>query len=211
MTHVLTTGDQIAQYPYSPHQLRRDNPGTSFPRQIPDALAAEFGVFPVTVADKPAHTPAQVAERDAAPTPTGGAWVLGWTVRDMTAEEQAQEFTARQSEMRQRIRSAYSAAMRPISEAYPQEEREGWPEQIQAAKAVIAGETSALIDALAAPRGLTASEMASRVLQKQAEYRVVYGTMTANLHRLAGLVDAAATASDLEHIDVASGWDLPAA
>lgn len=36
---------------YSIGQLRRDNPNTSFPKQIPDALLAGFEVYPYTVAD----------------------------------------------------------------------------------------------------------------------------------------------------------------
>ncbi|MEP1330549.1 hypothetical protein [Pseudophaeobacter sp.] len=172
----------------------RTNPASFTPEEIADAGFSQANQKPEAAPDQDVTW--------------GGA---DWVLRDKTSGELAQEFAAHQADMWQTIRNAYSAAMRPISEAYPQEEREGWPEQIQAAKAVIAGEASPLIEALAAPRGLTASEMASRVLQKQAEYRVVYGTMTANLHRLAGLVDAAATASDLEQIDVASGWDLPAA
>lgn len=140
-----------------------------------------------------------------------GRPVRSWLSRDMTAEEMPAEMARQSAAMRQRVRDSYSEAMRPISEAYPLEEREGWPEQIEAAKVVTAGGVSDLIDVLAAPRGLSAAEMAQTILQKQAGYRVIYGAMTANLHRLIGLIEAAVTLADLVSIDVANGWELPGA
>ncbi|MDE4272673.1 hypothetical protein PXK58_02325 [Phaeobacter gallaeciensis] len=105
--HVKATGSQIEQFPYSLRDLRRDNPKTSFPRKIPDALAASYGVYPVTVVARPADQAGKVAERNAAPTLSNGAWVLGWTVRDMTAEElaaaNAEAMAAGKAECRRRI------------------------------------------------------------------------------------------------------------
>lgn len=41
---------------YTIGQLRKDNPNTSFPKNIPDELLAEFGVYPATVAEVPTFT-----------------------------------------------------------------------------------------------------------------------------------------------------------
>lgn len=40
-------------YPYSVEQLRQDNPQVSFPKQIPESLMAEYGMFPVENTEKP--------------------------------------------------------------------------------------------------------------------------------------------------------------
>lgn len=47
----------IAQYPYSLTQLRADNPGTSFPMEMPNERLAEWGVHPVTQTDPPEYDP----------------------------------------------------------------------------------------------------------------------------------------------------------
>ena len=36
-------------------QLRRDNPNTGFPKRIPDEIMAEYGVYPLTIANDPTH------------------------------------------------------------------------------------------------------------------------------------------------------------
>lgn len=194
-------------FPYTLNQLRQ-LPGVSFPPTITDELAASYGVYPVTSLPQPEVTAAQVAERAAQPEEQGGAWVWGWAIRDLSPPEIAAKLQAQKAEMQQRVKEAYSIAMQPISEAYPLEEREGWPEQIEAAKEVIANGQSDLIDVLAAARGLSAADMAQTILRKQAEYRVVYGAMTANLHRLDDLITTAASLEDLAEVDVAEGWVL---
>jgi hypothetical protein len=80
---------------YSVARLRSDNPSTSFPATIPDELLASFGVYRAAVAEQPVVDAGEIAERDALPTEADGSWVLGWTVRAKTAEEQAAEQTER--------------------------------------------------------------------------------------------------------------------
>jgi len=43
----------VDKFPYSLGQLVSDNPGTSFPEQIPDVTAASFNVFPVAATPSP--------------------------------------------------------------------------------------------------------------------------------------------------------------
>jgi hypothetical protein len=86
--HVKTTNGSVDTYPYNVGQLRRDNPNTSFPKRIPDEMLAEWGVYPVTVADMPSFTErTQTVAQAAAPTGSGSSWSIGWTVSDKTAEE----------------------------------------------------------------------------------------------------------------------------
>ena len=81
---------------YTIGQLRKDNSNTSFPKNIPDSLLAEFGVFPATVAEMPTYAErTQTIAQNETATQVNGAWVYGWTVADKTAEEVAAYETAK--------------------------------------------------------------------------------------------------------------------
>lgn len=45
--YIKLNNGQIEKYPYSVSQLKADNPDTSFPKDIPDSLLAEWNVYPV--------------------------------------------------------------------------------------------------------------------------------------------------------------------
>lgn len=81
---------EVDVFPYSLDDLRHDRPQVSFPKTIPDAIAAEYKVHPYTVEDEPDWQAGKVAEQNAAPDLIKGKWVLGWTQRDMTADELAE-------------------------------------------------------------------------------------------------------------------------
>ena len=86
--HIKTTNGNVDTYPYNVGQLRRDNPNTSFPKKVPDEVLAEWGVYPVTVAEQPTYVErTQVCTRNAQPVLTNGVWTVGWTVTDKTQEE----------------------------------------------------------------------------------------------------------------------------
>ena len=81
---------------YTIGQLRKDNPNTSFPKNIPDELLAEFDVFPATFAEMPTYAErTQTIAQNETATQVNGAWVYGWTVADKTAEEIAAYDTAK--------------------------------------------------------------------------------------------------------------------
>lgn len=65
---------------YSIERLRRDNPAVSFPDSMPDALLADWSVYPVAIAPLPATTDAETARRGSLPTLVDGVWTLSWTV-----------------------------------------------------------------------------------------------------------------------------------
>ena len=89
--YVKLTSGQIDQYPYTVGNLRRDNPNTSFPKRIPDEMLAEWGVYPVTITAAPSiDERTQKLEQDASPANVNGAWLIGWTTVDKTAEEVAE-------------------------------------------------------------------------------------------------------------------------
>jgi len=74
---------------YTIGQLRRDNPNTSFPKAVSDAVLASYDVFPLSTTAQPAYdytknvvegTPVQVA----------GVWTQVWSVSDASSEEAAE-------------------------------------------------------------------------------------------------------------------------
>jgi hypothetical protein len=73
-------------YPYSIAQLKQDNPQTSFPSEIPNALLAEFGVYPV----EPTAYPTVGFDKNVTegqPELVDGVWKQVWSVTDATTEE----------------------------------------------------------------------------------------------------------------------------
>lgn len=87
---VKVTDGQVEKFPYSIGQLRRDNPNTSFPKTVPDAILEGYGVYKVVWDERPAFdAKTQKASIDDAPQMINGQWVLGWTVHTLTPEEKA--------------------------------------------------------------------------------------------------------------------------
>jgi len=52
--HALIQGGEVVAYPYTDWHLRRDNPDTSFPSVMDDAVRADFGMYPVARTSIPA-------------------------------------------------------------------------------------------------------------------------------------------------------------
>ena len=85
---VKTTNDTIDQYPYTVGDLRRDNPNTSFPRNVPLSLMAEYGMFPVSYQEDPEYNPnTQRLQHSTMPELVNGEWVLTKTVVPLTEEQ----------------------------------------------------------------------------------------------------------------------------
>lgn len=86
--HVKITSGNVDTYPYNVGQLRRDNPNTSFPKQIPDEMLESYGIFPVTVQATPSvDDRTKTVERESSPSLVDGVWTIGWTTSSKTAEE----------------------------------------------------------------------------------------------------------------------------
>lgn len=91
MTHVLVRNNKIVAYPYSVERLRNDNPRVGFPTVMVDRKLAEYGMFPVLIAERPTPAMGETAVPSETPELVEGQWVLGWTVRAKTPEEVAAE------------------------------------------------------------------------------------------------------------------------
>lgn len=78
--YVLTEENKLKEYPYSIRELRRDNPQTSFPKNLSNELLAEWGVYPVTLADRPEFDRITQKLVEAEPVKLEGQWIRAWTV-----------------------------------------------------------------------------------------------------------------------------------
>ena len=159
MTQYIKSDGSV--FPYTDRDLKRDNRNVSFPAVLTDDTRASLGVYPVTIAAKPAYDIAtQVVTQDP-PQEVNGAWIVGWTVRDKTAEELAAD-RARDTA---RVQAEMSRRLRLLAVDYEDAERETWATQVDEARAIKAGATTAPILApLAAVKGRTLDEQADRVL-----------------------------------------------
>jgi hypothetical protein len=86
--YVLIENAQIKSYPYTVGQLRKDNPNTSFPKNIPADTLAAYGVYSVGYEAAPEYDPAtHRLEHSNVPVLKDGSWVLTKTVVALTAEQ----------------------------------------------------------------------------------------------------------------------------
>jgi hypothetical protein len=72
---------------YTIGQLRKDNPNTSFPRNIPDSILAAYDVYKVTELDIPDYNRDTHKVERADVTGSGSSWERGWNVIPLTTDE----------------------------------------------------------------------------------------------------------------------------
>ena len=89
MLLIKATGSTVQQYPYSVGLLRKDNPNTSFPKQVSSADMAAFNAYPVTETF-PTVGDGQHLVKVWTPTLVDGAWVLAHEAVDLTSEDIAE-------------------------------------------------------------------------------------------------------------------------
>lgn len=98
---VKATSGEIVQFPYSIGMLRRDNPNTSFPRDIPNEVLERYGVFEVKTPPAPGHDPeTQFVEYSPVPTLSDGSWVYAPAVRQLSAEQLEERSALRAADAR---------------------------------------------------------------------------------------------------------------
>lgn len=173
---------------------------------------------PLSEAEKKAlNPPVYEVKRDLS-VPAGRALTGTELVHDAQADTVIERATYEQkpleeyrAELHRSAQVAYSHVMLPIAKAYPAEEREGWAEQVEAAQEVLAGGQNDLIDALRAPTGETAQEMAQRIITKRQEYLALYGAATATRRGLDAQIVAATTHAELDAIDVQGAFSAVSA
>jgi hypothetical protein len=104
MLLVKTANGQVEQFPYTLGDLRRDNPQTSFPKKIGDAILASYGIYhvmpetqpeydnlvQVLVRDPEPHNNETAVDEETGETYKTGRWVIGYTAENKP-QEQAEE------------------------------------------------------------------------------------------------------------------------
>lgn len=110
MLCVKANGDTIIAYPYSPTDLIRANPNTSFPAGplSPETLA-EYDVFPVQTVSPPVFNSRTQRLVEQQPARIAGFWAQRWAVEPLPADEIA-ALNARQAASVRADRNARLAA-----------------------------------------------------------------------------------------------------
>ena len=85
---------------YSISELRADNPQVSFPKEIPDSILAEFGVYPLKSTTQTTCNTATERVEEGTPVQQDGKWVQVWNVVSLTAEEMQQRNDAKANSVR---------------------------------------------------------------------------------------------------------------
>lgn len=107
--YVKITNGSVDSYPYTIGQFRRDNATISFPKNIPEEMLNEYGVFNVQEVDAPEINPAtHIATPQTEPSLVDGAWTLGWDVVELTADEKT-EFENGEADRMRHIRDSLLA------------------------------------------------------------------------------------------------------
>jgi len=95
--HIKLTNGVPAKYTLG--QFRRDNPNTSFPKQIPDEMLASYDVYPYTV---PAHPDydryTQVCVEGVFEQDAQGNWSLPWAVENRPQEQAERSIRSKRDE-----------------------------------------------------------------------------------------------------------------
>ena len=100
MLLVKATNDTVQQYPYSVGLLRKENPNTSFPKQVSAEDMASFNVYPVTEVT-PTVSDTQKLVKVWTPTLVGGDWVLAHEAVDLTSDDIAEATAVLAANMRE--------------------------------------------------------------------------------------------------------------
>jgi hypothetical protein len=86
--HVKANNNEVVDYPYSLSNLKTENPNTSFPKIMSDALLAEHNIFKVIYNDPPEYDlNTQRLEEDTVPRLINGSWQISYNIVQLNEEE----------------------------------------------------------------------------------------------------------------------------
>jgi hypothetical protein len=118
-TYAEVQGTTLITYPYTFANLQAENPNTNFGNNwdvtywfptTTTAINNGYTLQAVTIDDEPFYDKTtQICTQNSTPTLINGVWVLGWTVTDMTTEQQSAYNTQQQANNK-------SKALRLLSE-----------------------------------------------------------------------------------------------
>ena len=174
-----------------------------------DGKAEQFRVFPFYTTGQPLHNEITQSASESNPTFIDGRWTQSWTIYNLTPQEVSAKRAELVAEKRTALTAEYERRMQAIAAGYPPSERESWPVQTGEAYALLSDSTVSTpwIDAAASARGLDRVELAQRIVAKDAQYRIISGTLSGIRQRIEDQIDAAGDdQAALKVIDVTQGW-----
>ncbi len=80
--------------PYTIAQLRRDNPQTSFPKDVPNEILASYDVYPVKRVPAPPYNELTQFIRVVDPVQIDGVWTQQWEKLDLPVAQQIENLKA---------------------------------------------------------------------------------------------------------------------
>jgi len=83
MSYLKIKDDGTLEYPYSLINLRNDNPNTSFPQKMSDALLQEWDVYPVKIYPKPIYDPLVQVAMMSQPFRVNEEWAVTYSVENL--------------------------------------------------------------------------------------------------------------------------------
>lgn len=98
MMYLRIINNQIV-YPYSFNKLKEDNPHTSFPLELSEAILIDFDIFEVRQTPKPNDYTKNIFE--GIPLLVDGIYYQNWEMEDATSEEINQRIEVKWEEVRQ--------------------------------------------------------------------------------------------------------------
>lgn len=87
--YIKAENGVVLAYPYSPQELKQDNPNVSFPKYLSEEVLNAHNVFSVHIKDQPETYDIKIHNIDFAKVPVyeNGSWYVGWEVTSKTDEE----------------------------------------------------------------------------------------------------------------------------
>ena len=85
--YVLIRDGLVHTFPYNLNMLKRANPQTSFNSRPSNKALENWGVYPVTILDKPEHDSTQKPVMNETPELVDGAWTVGWNLQNLSVDE----------------------------------------------------------------------------------------------------------------------------
>ena len=183
--------------PYTVQQLRRDNPQTGFPKDIPADMLAAYGVYPVTRVPVPDHNRLTQTVKAASPVEIGGEWVQQWDVIDLPIEQQLEntrEYAHKcLTEWVERFLQRFVGGV-------PAAEMASWSTKADRARAYLAGSASAMIETEAQLRGITGEQMARTIVARSDAYEAIIAAVSGLRGVTQAAIEAAETPEAIEAV-----------
>jgi hypothetical protein len=127
------------------------------------------------------------------------------TQEEVTAIEAERTSRAIPNAIRQKkreIESQYQSAVAQLTAGYDQQEISSWPQQAEEARArnANANAPAPLVEALANARGMTMTEMVSRILQKESAFKPIFGTILGTKQARLAALESAETLEEIQAV-----------